>query len=287
MRLRLDFKIMFLTRIERESGRVIPRQPIPHPKNTILKSICGLIAFGILFAPVLARAGEAPDPAAIVKASFDHYRGKASEAEVEMVIHRPSWERGMRMHAWTKGTDKSLIRITAPAKDEGNGTLKNGVEMWTYNPKVNRVIKLPPAMMSQSWMGSDFSNNDLAKSDSILNDYTHSLMGTETQEGHTVYVIKSIPKPAAPVIWGMQVLKVRDDDILISEEFFDEDQVSVKQMTTQEIQMMGGRLFPKIWKMQETDKPDQYTLLRYHSLKFLDDLPERQFTISTLKTRNR
>ena len=234
-----------------------------------------------------ATASEAPDPAALIRASFDHYRGNASRADVEMVIHRPTWERSMRMIGWTKGTDKSLIRITAPAKDEGNGTLKNGIDMWTFNPKVNRVIKLPPAMMSQSWMGSDFSNNDLAKSDSILNDYTHTLTGTETVNGHTVYVIQSIPRPDAPVVWGMQVNKIRDDDVLLEQEFFDEDLVSVKRMTASEIQMMGGRLFPKIWKMQESDKTDQYTLLHYHAIDFMDDLPDRQFTLNTLKTGSR
>jgi outer membrane lipoprotein-sorting protein len=252
-----------------------------------MRLFCRMIVFLLLVPTIPAISGETPDPAAIIKASFNHYRGMASESEVEMVIHRPTWERSMRMIAWTKGTDKSLIRITAPAKDEGNGTLKKGIEMWTYNPKVNRVIKLPPAMMSQSWMGSDFSNNDLAKSDSILNDYTHTLMSTETHEGHTVYVIKSMPKEDAPVVWGMQMNKVRDDDVLIEEEFFDEDLVSVKRMTTSEIQMMGGRMFPKIWKMQETDTKDQYTLLRYHALEFLDDLPDRQFTINALKTGSR
>jgi outer membrane lipoprotein-sorting protein len=246
-----------------------------------------LTVLSLMLATLPPAFADTPDAAAIIEASFNHYRGKASVSDVEMVIHRPSWERTMRMDAWTKGTDKSLIRITAPPKDEGNGTLKKGSEMWTYNPKVNRVIKLPPALMSQSWMGSDFSNNDLAKSDTILNDYIHTLLRTETREGHTVYVIKSMPKPAAPVVWGMQILEIRDDDILLSEEFFDEDLVSVKKMTTREIQMMGGRLFPKVWQMQETDKQDQYTLLRYHALEFKDDLPERLFTLNALKTQQR
>ena len=249
--------------------------------------IIALVAIGALFSLAIAQAEQTLNPATIIEASFNHYRGKASESEVEMVIHRPTWERRMRMVAWTKGTDKSLIRITAPAKDEGNGTLKNGSKMWTYNPKVNRVIKLPPALMSQSWMGSDFSNNDLAKSDSILNDYTHTLMATETHAGHKVFVVKSVPKPEAPVVWGMQVSKIRDDDVLISQEYFDEALVSVKRMTTQKIQMMGGRLFPKIWKMQETDQPEQYTLLHYHFLAFSDDMPERLFTINALKTKHR
>jgi outer membrane lipoprotein-sorting protein len=225
---------------------------------------------------------ETIDPAGLVKAGFDHYRGQASESTVEMIVHRPTWERTMRMDAWTRGTSESLIRISAPAKDAGNGTLKKGKEMWTYNPKVNRVLKLPPALMSQSWMGSDFSNNDLAKSDSIINDYTHTLKGTETHEGHTVYVIESTPKPNAPVVWGLQVLKIRDDHVILSEEFFDEEQKPVKHMTSHEIQMMGGRMFPRVWKMQETDKQGQYTQLVYHAIRFLDALPDRTFTRNAL-----
>jgi len=229
-------------------------------------------------------AAEAQNAKDMVRTAFEHYRGNASRATVEMVIHRPSWQRSMTMEAWTKGTSKSLIRITAPAKDEGNGTLKNGRDMWTYNPKVNRVIKLPPALMSQAWMGSDFSNNDLSKSDSILNDYTHTQVGTETSDGHTVYVIKSMPDPAAPVVWGMQMLKIRDDHILLSQEFYDEELKPVKKITVEKIQMLGGRMFPKVWKMQEHGLDDQYTLLRYHRLEFPDDLPERLFTVQELKT---
>jgi outer membrane lipoprotein-sorting protein len=223
------------------------------------------------------------DAQGIVQAAFDHYRGKASEATVEMVIHRPDWERRMEMDVWTQGTSDSLIHINAPPKDRDNGTLKKGRDMWTYNPKVNRTIKLPPALMAQSWMGSDFSNNDLAKSDSLINDYVHTISGTATDEGHRVYIIKSAPKPMAPVVWGMQVLRIRDDHVILSEEFYDEDLKPVKRMTGEQIQMLGGRMFPKVWRMQKSDKKDQYTLLRYHKLKFLGSLPEAYFTLDRLK----
>jgi outer membrane lipoprotein-sorting protein len=232
-------------------------------------------------------AAEAQNAKDLVRAAFDHYRGNASRATIEMVIHRPSWQRSMTMDAWTKGTSKSLIRVTAPAKDEGNGTLKNGRDMWTYNPKVNRVIKLPPSLMSQAWMGSDFSNNDLSKTDSILNDYTHTQVDTETRGSHTVFVIKSMPNPGAPVVWGMQILKIRDDYVLLSQSFFDEDLQPVKRMTADDIQMLGGRVLPKVWKMQEEGADDQYTLLRYHKLEFEDDLPDRLFTVQELKTLRR
>jgi outer membrane lipoprotein-sorting protein len=159
--------------------------------------------------------------------------------------------------------------------------------MRIYNPKVNRVIKVPPSMMSQSWMESDFSNNDLSKSDSLLLDYHHSIMGTETHNGKTVYVIKSIPKPDAPVVWGMQRLKVREDHIWLGEEFFDEDLQPVKIMTAMEIQMLSGRLFPKVWRMQKVDEQNRFTQLTYTSLEFKSDLPDSLFTLQSLKQRRR
>ncbi len=242
--------------------------------------VLGLVLF------LLAGPGvntEAQDAQAIVQASFDYWRGKASTATVTMVIHRPDWERPMTLKAWTKGQSDSIVIVAAPPKDKGNGTLKRGKEMWMYNPKVNRVIKVPPSMMSQAWMGSDFSNNDLAKSDSILDDYIHTLIGTETHDGKKVYVIKSMPKPAAPVVWGMQRLKVREDYILLQEEFYDEDLKLVKAMTGFQIQMMSGRLFPKIWRMQKAGLEDEYTDLIYQELEFTDDLPDNLFTLTNLR----
>ena len=249
-----------------------------------LLRIIGLSCFLSL---TLIRPACALDADSIVKAGFDYWRGKASIATVQMLIHREDWQRTMTIKAWTRGQKESLFYITAPPKDYGNGTLKKGREMWLFNPKVNRVIKVPPSMMSQSWMGSDFSNNDLAKSDSLLLDYDHSLIGTEMDEGKKVYVIKSIPKPNAPVVWGMQHLKIREDQIWLSEEFFDEDLKPVKIMTAMEIQMLGGKLFPKVWQMRNIDEVNRYTQLSYESLEFKSSLPDQLFTLSSLKQLRR
>lgn len=248
-----------------------------------IAAIC--FTFLIFVAPVSKAFPQ--DIRALVRAALEYYRGTASIAVVSMTIHRPGWERTITMKVWTKGQKNSLFTIIAPPKDKGNGTLKRGLEMWTYNPKVNRVIKLPPSMMSQSWMGSDFSNNDLAKSDSFIEDYTHTLSGMETHDGKKVYVTKSIPKPGAPVIWGMQRLKIREDFILLAQEFYDEDFELVKAMTGSQVQMLGGKLFPKIWKMQKADVTDEYTLLDYKELTFKEDLPDRLFTLSALKSSRR
>jgi outer membrane lipoprotein-sorting protein len=237
----------------------------------------------LVLCTMLTAPAWAQDAAAIVKESFDYMRGKASISTVTMTIHRPDWQRSMTIKAWTLGTSDSIFFITKPPKDAGNGTLKKGDEMWIYNPKVNRVIKLPPSMMSQAWMGSDFSNNDLAKTDSLLKDYTHTLEKTETVDGKKVFYIKSMPKPRAPVVWGMQKLKIREDHIFLQQDFFDEDMKLVKSLTLLDIKPMGGRLYPAKWRMQKADNKGEYTVLGYEKLEFKDSLPESRFTLSNLR----
>jgi len=253
----------------------------------MLKKNIGLAGLVVLLLPLQVLAAESLSAADLVEDSFKYMRGNASIATVDMTIHRPDWERKMTIKAWTRGKKDSLFYIESPAKDHGNGTLKMSRAMWMYNPKINRVIKVPPSMMSQSWMGSDFSNNDLAKSDSIVNDYSHSLVDTEIHEGRKVYVIKSMPKPDAPVIWGMQMLKIRQDLIWLSQEFFDEDLVAVKVMNTLEIQSISGKLYPRVWRMRKVDTEDRYTELTYQSLAFKSDLPDSLFTLTSLRKARR
>ena len=147
----------------------------------------------------------------------------------------------MRARSWSKGDKLSLVRVIEPKKDAGNGTLLNDSNMWTYTPKINRIIKVPSSMMSQSWMGSDFSNKDIAKSTDIIDQYDHELTAQEEKEGHVFYTITSIPHEDAAVVWGKEVLTVRDDFVLMEQQFWDQDDVLVKTLQTLEVQEMGGR----------------------------------------------
>ena len=241
-----------------------------------------LTAAGLLLT-LCATSTNAQNPQQIVANAVNYLRGETSTAKVKMTIHRPDWERTMTIKAWTRGREESIFWIAAPPKDRGNGTLKRGDEMWIYNPKINRVIKLPPSMMSQSWQGSDFSNNDLAKSDNIIDQYTHEIIGTETREGKKVYVIRSLPKTGAPVVWGMQKLTIREDNILIKQAFFDEERELVKALTMEEIEKLGGKLYPVVWKMARADAKDKYTVLDYRSLEFGVEISGRMFSIGSLK----
>ena len=197
-----------------------------------------LMLYCVLASSVTASELTASD---IVKAAIDNWRGLSSWSEFSMTIHRPDWERSMRMVAWTEGDEMSLVRVTRPKKDAGNGTLLIDTQMWSFTPRINRVIKIPSSMMNQSWMGSDFTNRDISRADDILDLYDHTLLNTEQQDGHVVYTIESIPHEEAAVVWGKEILKVRDDHVLLSQDFIDQDGVLLKSMVTHEIEIMDGR----------------------------------------------
>jgi outer membrane lipoprotein-sorting protein len=239
-------------------------------------ALLAFLADGVRAAPVL-------DPDAILRRVFDNYRAASSQSQVAMTIHRPAWERRLDMKAWTRGQDDALVRFTAPPKDAGNATLKLGTDTWVYNPKLNQVIKLPASMMSQSWMGSDFSYNDLAKSEDIITDYTHRLTGTSEAEGRAVWTIECTPKPGAPVVWGKVVLQVRDDYVLTGETFYDQDMKPARRMTVDEIGPLAGRPYPIVMTMHPLDEPGQWTRIQTSQAQFNLSLPAYLFTLSNLQ----
>lgn len=228
-----------------------------------------------------------PDPRQLIRSAMDHWRGETSYSEMTMTIRRPEWERSMSMRAWSKGTEQSLVRVTEPKKDAGNGTLLDDNSMWTYTPKVNRIIKVPSSMMSQSWMGSDFSNKDISKSTDIIDQYEHSLEGMETLDGHEVYIISATPLEDAAVVWGREVLWVRDDFLLMEHQFWDQDGTLVKTMKTLEIQEMDGRSVATLMRMGKTDSPQEWTQIEVGTVDFDLELPTSTFTLSNLRNPRR
>jgi outer membrane lipoprotein-sorting protein len=244
--------------------------------RTVLVTILAVIAA----APALAAT---PSADAILRQAYDNYRSTSSQSTVAMTVHRPDWERRLQMQGWTRGDNDALVRFTAPAKDAGNATLKVGTDTWVYNPKLNQVIKLPSSMMSQSWMGSDFSYNDLSKSEDIITDYTHRLVATTQAGGHTVWTIEATPKAGAPVVWGKVALEVRDDYVLMGETFFDQDMKPARRMTADRVATLAGRPYPVSMTMHPLDQPTQWTRIETSDAKFNIALPAYLFTLSNLQ----
>ena len=224
-----------------------------------------------------------PDATRIVREAIDHWRGLSSYTEMTMVIHRPDWERSMTMRAWTKGQDQTLVRVVEPKKDRGSGTLTDANSMWTFSPKVNRVIKIPSSMMGQGWMGSDFSNKDIARADDIVDQYDHTILKREELDGITVYEVQSIPHEDAAVVWGREVLKIRDDYVVLEHAFYDQDGELVKKLVSLEIGEMGGRTIAKRQRMVKTEEPDEWTEISVNDVVYEIDLKDSLFTLSNLR----
>ena len=249
----------------------------------VIARIAASVALGGAVLAGSAAAGRAADATALVRAAFDNWRAKASVSTVTMTIHRPNWERHLTMKGWTQGDDKALVRFTAPARDAGNATLKLGKTTLIYNPKLNQVIKLPASMLAQSWMGSDFSYNDLSKAEDILTDYTHRITATGRSGGHAVSTIEALPRPGAPVVWGKQEVRVRDDGVLLQETFFDQDMKPVRQMTTDKVGRIGGRDYPVVLTMRPVGKTGQWTRLVTTEAQFNIPISGYVFTRSNLQ----
>ena len=219
----------------------------------------------------------------IVRDALNHWRGTSSQGAMTMTIHRPDWERSMSMESWTQGEKRSLVRVTAPRKDRGNGTLMDGNKMWSFSPKINRVIKVPSSMMSQSWMGSDFSNKDICRTDDIVEQYDHTLLSESEFDGHIVYEVQSVPYEDAAVVWGKEVLLVRSDNVLIEHRFYDQDGELVKMLRTLEIGEMGGRTVALQQRMEKVAAPGAWTEIIVDSVEFDVDLSDNVFTLSNLR----
>jgi outer membrane lipoprotein-sorting protein len=254
-----------------------------HPRLLAAASALALLAAPALPAFGAGPAPTPPDAATLVRQALDYWRGSSSFAEIAMTVHRPDWERSSVMRSWTRGAKDALVRFVEPAKDAGSATLKLGDDMWIFTPRVNRVIKLPFSMMAQSWMGSDFSYNDLAKSDELVTRFDCRVTGTTRQDGHTVYTIEATPKPDAPVIWGAERVRVRDDHLLLEETFIDQDGRAVKRLSAEDIGPIGGKLFVTRYRMKRLDEADHWTEIVYRKARFGADLPGALFTLSNLR----
>jgi len=249
----------------------------------VIRAIVSLFCIFLTASAVAEEPSSGVDAKALIREAMELWRGTSSIAEMSMTIKRESWQRTMSMKAWTKGDKHSLVRVTAPKKDAGNGTLLIDNAMWSYTPKINRVIKIPSSMMSQRWMGSDFTNKDISKSTDVLDQYNHTLLETRQAQGHKLYLIEAVPHEDAAVVWGKELYLIRDDFVLIEQQFWDQDGVLVKTMKTLEIEQMGGRPVAKIMRMAEVDSPEEWTEMVTHSIDFDTALSDNTFTLSNLR----
>lgn len=243
-------------------------------KTKILSLILLLSAF----------AGSAQDIKEIIKRADEKFRGSSSQGTMTMVIERPTWSRTVTMKNWTLGNDFSLIYITAPAKEKGQVFLRRHKDMWNWVPNIERMIKIPPSMMMQSWMGSDFNNDDLVRESSLVKDYNQKLLGEESFEGYDCYKIELIPLDDAPVVWGKVIMWVSKKELYwLKGEYYDEDGYLVNTEILSDIKTMDDREMPTRMEMIPADDPGNKTTIIFEKIKFNVKLNESFFSQQNMK----
>ena len=235
---------------------------------------------GLLFLYVVPAArGSEMTAYELVDQANKLLRGQSSHSRISMTITTPKWERTLKIEAWNQGREKALMRIHAPAKERGNGTLKIVKEIWNWLPSVERVIKIPPSMMQASWMGSDFTYEDMVKADSVVKDYTHKIVEKSAEGRLALYKVEALPKPEAPVVWGRVLLTVGVEDgrvIPVREEDYSERGEHMRTLEFSDVKMMGGRRIPTRVECRPLRKPKNKTVIAYR--QFDVDVPfEKDF----------
>ena len=252
-------------------------------KENIMRPFKHIIVMGLGF--IFSLALHSQEATEIIKKADAKMQGETSSQSImTMTIVRPTWQREITFKNWTKGRDYSLALVTAPAREKGQSFLKRENEMWNWNPTINRLIKLPPSMMSQGWMGSDFSNDDLLKESSIVVDYTHTIRGKEEMNGLNCYMIELIPLEDAAVVWGRIVKWISEDEYLqMKSEYYDEDGYLIKTELAYDIQTMDGRILPSRFELIPEDEEGHKTIVVMEEIRFNQPIPDGFFSQQNMK----
>jgi len=249
-----------------------------------------IVIFLTIFLPVLCtyhspcQAQESLTPKEILDKVDDLFRGQSSHGRMTMKITTIHWKRSLSLDFWSQGKDKSLIRILSPKKEKGTSTLRVGNDIWNYLPKVKKVIKLPSSMMSASWMGSHFTNDDLVKESRMADDYTFELTFIGERDGQEIMEITCHPKPDAAVVWGKVLVTVRPGDYLpLKILYFDEDLKPARTMLFSQIDTLRDRTLPTLMRVIPEHKPGEKTEILYENITFDLVLPKKTFSLRSLQ----
>ncbi|MCB9233998.1 MAG: outer membrane lipoprotein-sorting protein [Bacteroidia bacterium] len=241
----------------------------------------------LLLASLLMLSGftlQAQSALEIMKKVDERMRGKTAQQEMTITTVRPTWSRDMSMKSWSKGDDQSMVLLTAPVKDKGTVFLMRGKEVWNYVPSIERNIKLPPSMMMQSWMGTDFTNDDLVKQSSVVRDYDHEILKDTTLRGRTCWKIKLTPHPDAAVVWGkIHTYVDKETYIQLRSDSYDEDGYLINRMEGFDLKMMDGRMMATRMEMTPLEKPGNKTILTVKSIVFDKPIDDGFFSTQNMK----
>lgn len=220
----------------------------------------------------------------IIKNVQHNIQSDSGYSNVTMVVTTSRGDRTMKMESWNRGNDKSFIKILYPKQDNGITFLKIDTTMWQYVPKIEKTIKIPSSMMMQSWMGSDFTNDDMSKESSIVDDYIPTITSEDAQN----YTLTLIPKLDAPVVWGKIIMTIQKEHFIpLKAIYFDEDGKQKRVLEYSDIKIVGTRYFPAVMTLIPSDKENNKTVVTMDEINFDTPIEDSRFTMSALKRYSR
>ncbi len=248
----------------------------------LLALLGGLLA---AFPAQIEAASPSAERARLILAEIDDlWRADSSVATVTMRVVTAHYSRAVTMESWTLGKDRSLVKISAPIKEKGTATLKDGGAIYTYLPKTDRTIRLTSSMMLGSWMGSHFTNDDVVKESRLADDYDPEISFEGISEGRRIVEFSLTPRPEAPVVWGRIVTTALADGYLpLRSRYYDEDGQLARTITFSDIKTMGGRRLPAVMRVVPADKPGEYTELVYEKIAFSQPISEAFFSLVEIR----
>jgi outer membrane lipoprotein-sorting protein len=245
-----------------------------------LTTICIFVCLSIISLSAFAQ-----DAKEIVRKAEDKFNGeKSSYSEMSMTIVRPKYQRTVEFKVWSQQDENALTLITAPAKEKGQSFLKSENNMWSWNPSIQRLIKMPPSMLSQGWMGSDYTNDDILKESSLVKDYSHKIKGKETIDGMSCYKIELLPLSETDVIWGKIIIWISEKEYFqLKIEFYDEDNYLVKTHKASKIMTFDDRRLPSVMEIIPADEPGQKTIVTIKAMQFNINIEAGFFSQQNMK----
>lgn len=252
--------------------------------SPVYRAFCGFVF--IVCLSLLSFTAKAIEIDELIRHIDELWRGNTSHATMSMSVQTQRYQRSMTMEAWSRGNDYSLVLIRQPVKDRGIATLKVKENIWNYLPKINRVTKVPSSMMSGSWMGSHFTNDDLIKESSFQDDYDSSITFQGERDGRLIYEITSLPKMDAAVVWGKVVMLIEQDTLAPYKAiYYDEDAQLMRTMIFDQFKKIDGRTIPMRMSLQPEDKPEESTVIVYQNIIFEIALEDNFFSLQSLRQR--
>ncbi len=224
------------------------------------------------------------NPRKILDSVDDIYRSNTSHGILTLAVTTKNWQRTLTLEQWSKDKNKHLIKVLKPKKEKDLATLRVDTNVWNYMPKVKKVVKIPSSMMSSSWMGSHFSNDDLVKQSRMVKDYDFSISFEGIRDGIDIVEITCFPKMNAAVVWGkVEVIVYKEDFIPLRLIYYDEDLNLSRKLEFSNIQIIDNKKIPLKMQMVPENEPGESTTIQWKEIKFDLTISDDFFSLRKLQ----